>query len=235
MPDVGRFFNVDPLSEKYSYQSHYNFSENRVVDARELEGLEKVQINEGTKNLIIAVQGWDNENPDPGKTQVKPDANSFSSSLIKAYGSQEGTQVAVFGASVIPRTKDDISASIKAFREVSPDGKLVVVGHSLGGDNLVTVVNDNPDVKVDKLITLDISEPIGKADNSIPSNVVEAKNYYQTTNPAVGGTRIEASNGNTTTKITNVTTTNDTGHRNIDNKYRNNVVNDVKQIIPTNK
>ncbi|MCD1117462.1 hypothetical protein LO744_11385 [Chryseobacterium sp. C-17] len=45
MPDVGRFFNVDPLSEKYAYQSHYNFSENRVVDARELEGLEKVLIN----------------------------------------------------------------------------------------------------------------------------------------------------------------------------------------------
>ncbi|CAH0209854.1 hypothetical protein SRABI04_02199 [Chryseobacterium sp. Bi04] len=37
---MGRFFNVDPLSEKYAYQSHYNFSENRVVDGRELEGLE---------------------------------------------------------------------------------------------------------------------------------------------------------------------------------------------------
>ena len=40
MPDVGRFFNIDPLSEKYAYQSHYNFSENRVIDGRELEGLE---------------------------------------------------------------------------------------------------------------------------------------------------------------------------------------------------
>ncbi len=40
MPDVGRFFNVDPLSEKYAYQSHYNFSENRVVNSREIEGLE---------------------------------------------------------------------------------------------------------------------------------------------------------------------------------------------------
>ncbi|WP_343642339.1 HNH endonuclease [Chryseobacterium sp.] len=37
---MGRFFNVDPLSENYAYQSHYNFSENRVVDGRELEGLE---------------------------------------------------------------------------------------------------------------------------------------------------------------------------------------------------
>jgi RHS repeat-associated protein len=40
IPELGRFFNVDPLSEKYAYQSHYNFSENRVVDNVELEGLE---------------------------------------------------------------------------------------------------------------------------------------------------------------------------------------------------
>src|SRR5690606_719031 len=45
MPDIGRFFNPDPLSEKYPHQSHYVFSENRVVDGFELEGLEVVLIN----------------------------------------------------------------------------------------------------------------------------------------------------------------------------------------------
>jgi RHS repeat-associated protein len=40
MPDVGRFFNIDPLAEKYTYNSTYAFSENRVIDGRELEGLE---------------------------------------------------------------------------------------------------------------------------------------------------------------------------------------------------
>lgn len=54
---MGRFFNVDPLSEKYSYQSHYNFSENRVIDARELEGLEKVQVNEEKPILDRAKNG----------------------------------------------------------------------------------------------------------------------------------------------------------------------------------
>jgi RHS repeat-associated protein len=53
MPDVGRFFNIDPLSEKYAYQSHYNFAENRVIDGRELEGLEwsknTAPNNDGTK------------------------------------------------------------------------------------------------------------------------------------------------------------------------------------------
>lgn len=44
-PDIGRFFNVDPLAEKYVYNSPYAFSENRVINAVELEGLEAVLIN----------------------------------------------------------------------------------------------------------------------------------------------------------------------------------------------
>ncbi|WP_051190339.1 DUF6443 domain-containing protein [Kaistella palustris] len=40
MPDVGRFFNIDPVAEKYNTWSPYTFSGNRVIDARELEGLE---------------------------------------------------------------------------------------------------------------------------------------------------------------------------------------------------
>jgi RHS repeat-associated protein len=40
MPDIGRFFNVDPLAEKYYYNSPYAFSENKVTTHVELEGLE---------------------------------------------------------------------------------------------------------------------------------------------------------------------------------------------------
>ncbi|MEO0133106.1 MAG: hypothetical protein ABIK73_09315 [candidate division WOR-3 bacterium] len=39
-PGIGRFFNVDPIAEKYYYNSTYAFSENRVIDGKELEGLE---------------------------------------------------------------------------------------------------------------------------------------------------------------------------------------------------
>lgn len=39
-PRVGRFFAVDPLSHRYSWNSTYAFSENRVIDGVELEGLE---------------------------------------------------------------------------------------------------------------------------------------------------------------------------------------------------
>jgi RHS repeat-associated protein len=39
-PRLGRFFAVDPLAGKYPYNSTYAFSENRVIDGVELEGLE---------------------------------------------------------------------------------------------------------------------------------------------------------------------------------------------------
>jgi RHS repeat-associated protein len=43
-PEIGRFFNVDPLSEKYYYNSTYAFSENKVTSHIELEGLEGISI-----------------------------------------------------------------------------------------------------------------------------------------------------------------------------------------------
>lgn len=39
---LGRFFAVDPLAPEYPHNSPYAFSENRVIDAIELEGLEKL-------------------------------------------------------------------------------------------------------------------------------------------------------------------------------------------------
>jgi RHS repeat-associated protein len=40
-PRTGRFWSVDPLTKKYPYNSPYAFSENQVINAVELEGLEK--------------------------------------------------------------------------------------------------------------------------------------------------------------------------------------------------
>ena len=46
---IGRFMSVDPLAEKYAYNGVYNFSENRVVDNRELEGMEGVDFRQRLK------------------------------------------------------------------------------------------------------------------------------------------------------------------------------------------
>lgn len=42
MPEIGRFFNVDPLASDYVHNSTYAFSENKVTNHIELEGLEAV-------------------------------------------------------------------------------------------------------------------------------------------------------------------------------------------------
>ncbi len=45
-PRIGRFLSVDPLRNKYPYNSPYAFSENRVIDGIELEGLEYLNVND---------------------------------------------------------------------------------------------------------------------------------------------------------------------------------------------
>lgn len=58
-PQIGRFGSIDPLAAKYEYNSPYAFSENHVTGDIELEGLERVPINEdqplsGDPNSAIA-------------------------------------------------------------------------------------------------------------------------------------------------------------------------------------
>ena len=50
-PRVGRFFSVDPLSQKYPWYTPYQFSGNKVIWATELEGLEENYTNEGEKQI----------------------------------------------------------------------------------------------------------------------------------------------------------------------------------------
>jgi RHS repeat-associated protein len=64
-PRIGRFFAIDPLSAKYPWNSSYAFSENRVVDAIELEGLEYATLeyksNDGGKPVFVKIT-WNDVN-----------------------------------------------------------------------------------------------------------------------------------------------------------------------------
>lgn len=240
----GKIFNIDPLSEKYSYQSHYNFSENRVIDARELEGLEAVDFrkNDGYQNLVVVVQGWaGGEDTKPNKTQVQ-NVGGTSNPNFKGQGNLDltgigglvglansNTRVVVFDASQNENIKNDVKATISNFNKIHPDGFVSGVGHSLGGDNLVESVNENKSMKVDLLITLDILDSY--SDTGIPSNVSKAINYYQTKD-IYGGEKIEPTSDNKTSKILNLLAPNST-HRSIDNDLRDKVREVVKrELIP---
>lgn len=56
-PRLGRFFAIDPLSPKYPHNSPYAFSENVVIHAIELEGLEKVELSGLHSIANIGVSG----------------------------------------------------------------------------------------------------------------------------------------------------------------------------------
>ena len=242
MPDVGRFFTVDPLSEKYAYQSHYNFSENRVVDARELEGLEAVSFkkDDGYKNLVVVVQGWpDGIDTKPNHTQaqnrdftVVPNSGASGNLDLTGVGGLVGlansnTRVVVFDSSQNENTKNDLKSTISSFNKIHPNGMVATIGHSLGADNLVESVNENKKLKVDLMVTLDIMDSY--SDTKIPSNVSKAINYYQTKD-FFGGEKIEAKKDNKTSKIINVLAPKST-HRSIDNDLRDKVREVVKREL----
>jgi hypothetical protein len=54
----GRFFAVDPLAPEYPWNSPYAFSENRVIDGVELEGLEYVGVNAPIGSFAAESMAW---------------------------------------------------------------------------------------------------------------------------------------------------------------------------------
>jgi RHS repeat-associated protein len=235
---IGRFMSIDPLTEKYMDWTPYAFSGNRVVDSRELEGLEPVASRTGTKNLIIVNQGYGG-NPAAGATQAQNAGKTNSNIGVDYSGlgkissldnARNGTQVAVFASSEGNQTKDDIVSSINSFKSENKDGNVILVGHSLGADNMIEMVNENPSIKVDFMLTIDTADDYD--DDNIPSNVKSIVNYYVKNDgvfgSSIGGEKIEV-NDPSKTKGINVPV--NSTHTKIDNDYIQNFMNRINSFL----
>jgi RHS repeat-associated protein len=75
-PRVGRFFAVDPLQSKFVWNSPYAFSENRVIDGVELEGLE---VFFGTHGNQIEYESLEARNKDLNQARLEGYKNYFKS------------------------------------------------------------------------------------------------------------------------------------------------------------
>jgi hypothetical protein len=95
---------IDPLSEKYAYQSHYNFSENRVIDGFELEGLEVVLINP-TKSSSSEQQKAADQRIADGAKNIP---NSSTMITVTGHGSPRGMSNDVRGQKI--RTAGELNA-----------------------------------------------------------------------------------------------------------------------------
>ena len=207
---LGRFLSVDPLQTKFPSLTPYAFSGCSPIALVDLDGREPVETNPNTETLVILVAGYVAE-PFGGFTQVGNLLNYYqdryktalkngiswqveeATNYIQAYSNDgalqggilsvnpEKTVVGVFASSTGDITKNDIITSIKNFKRNNPNGKVVVVGHSAGGDNLIEIAKENKkDITFDLLITLDSkdAQKISVDDNNIYKNVKNAIGYY---------------------------------------------------------
>jgi RHS repeat-associated protein len=232
-PRLGRFLSVDPLQKKFPALSSYQFSGNNPIATIDLDGLEPAAINPGTQNLVLILQGYGGDPPD-NNTQASNAAKTIPGlGPDEALGSIVSTgpklQIVVYASSKSDNTKNDVLSTIKNFRSVNPDGKVIVIGHSGGGDNLIELAKDNRDVQFDLLITLDTQDPkiYGIDDNNVYKNVKNAINYYQTSE-AIGGETLDFKSKET--KGANILSPG-SNHRSIDNDQLNNVISDINNFI----
>ena len=111
-PRIGRFFAVDPLASKYPYNGPYNFSENRVIDGVELEGLEWENIrNENGTVVAISVVTNFNIQSTPQGISVDDYKNAMSKQFNETLQKSSGGQIKgtlLFDNSVNTKEKERI-------------------------------------------------------------------------------------------------------------------------------
>ncbi len=78
---LGRFLSVDPLMMKFPWNSTFAFCENRVIDSRELEGLESCNVNTGICGLIQTGNGYY-----PEAVLIKDGVNIHDNFSVKLWG-----------------------------------------------------------------------------------------------------------------------------------------------------
>ena len=132
-PRVGRFFAVDPLFKKYPHNGTYNFSENRVMDGVELEGLEVFLLNGTDMNTSKYMF-----NPDAIKQFERIGGNSKTDKGF-SWGNKGNYLNSRYGqrkkaAATLAKYIYEYRKTAIANGEISPDEPITLVGYSHGGN-----------------------------------------------------------------------------------------------------
>lgn len=238
-PSLGKFLSVDPLTKKYPELTPYQYASNRPIVAIDRDGMEAQDINPGIETLVIVVQGYGHE-PANGATQVdnagKTDKiNSRDNGLgwISADKLPAKSQVVTFASSPQKNTEEDVLKTVKDFKATNPSGKVILVGHSLGGYNVTNVTQETMDIKYDLVITVDPSgadyfNGAELASQDLYENVQKAINYRST--EVRGGTKGAIMDFSSKTEGANIVVPG-VGHTNIDNTMAPYIIGDIWRVI----
>jgi hypothetical protein len=241
---LGRFFAVDPLTFRYPNYSSYIFSGNRIMDCLELEGLEPADAIKGAEVLVIVVLGYSHE-PKKGETQYQNDSrkdvndNDISvgsrevglTSIESNFSSNEKTQIVVFSSAASEElTVKDIGITMHNFIETNPNGKIILVGHSMGADNIIVAAQNNEDVPIELLYSIDICDNFCAVDDdNIPSNVNFHINIIEN-GSNIGGEETEIMDPKKTIGFNHVAQEPNVSHKNVDNMYVKKVINRITRV-----
>jgi hypothetical protein len=219
-------------------------------DRRKLETLhnEVSYFNKNTENLIIVVQGANNPFTDAidyNKTQVdftkSRDIDGLG--LIEHKLNNSTTKVITYvGTHSYTLTPEDVYETVYYYRLFKPKGKIILVGHSVGGYGLTEVLDklNTNNVSVDLVIFLDNADKLhNNFDYKVKSNVKYlinftspkwADNFYFFTN--AGGV-VSRGLKNNVTNILNLKIPKTT-HTSIDNKIPNDISNIIYDYLKNN-
>jgi len=240
---IGRFMNVDPLAEKYNYWTPYAFSGNRLIDARELEGLEPVKVGKNEPYLIVTVNG----RAGGGSGDKIVNNNTLVMNLPSPYNQGDDglsmlgsmpydvsrARIINYAGSDSGITATHIAQTLKNYRENNPKGKIFLIGHSLGGKDALMAANMANKVTIDLLVTMEAASKEGGAlgsaySTSVGNNVLNLVNF----NSGKGGDYSGGGGvgvGNTNTNI--IKLPNGTNHTNMDNTLLPHLPTIINQII----
>ena len=214
---IGRFFNVDPLSEKYAYQSHYNFSENCVINSRELEGLEKVLAIFYTGGF----QGGAKTIPSSSQAGTAGKLFDYAASNAQGKGYEFKGAIIASGATNGP----SVSKGTDFIENNYEKGDIVITyGYSYGGDNAMELGSELNDKNIPVQLSMIVDSSDGIFKNStvktdVSENTKMAVNTYQTTpdpTTSARGEPLKPDNKNKTTVINTNLTSKTITHQNID-------------------
>ncbi|GCC53435.1 hypothetical protein SanaruYs_36790 [Chryseotalea sanaruensis] len=200
MPDIGRFFNVDPIAEDYYYNSPYAFSENKVVAHREIEGLEAQPINNELQKIENLVMPTVNEFTQSVNGVVKTIGDGLKSlwNSISPGGTGGGFTLSsedggVKGGSDQGVREGQGDGTLEVGHLVTPDTRNAAVNLVQGTEAETHVIQkattiQNVTDKTGKEVSLDVT--------AVKDTVIEGKNFnlYEVTLPSGKDTIIQRTN-----------------------------------------
>lgn len=226
----------------------FEFNDISVRQKYEINEYEVHLIKPTTENLIIIVQGANNPIKDVVKSnEIQVDKTSSRDydglGMVEKKISNNKNQVFTFvGTHTFNLTPEKIITIVNDFKLIKPNGKIILVGHSVGAYNIVQSLKEfkNLNINVDLVILIDsANKKNNHYDFIVEENVKTIINY---TSPkwsdnlkffTNSGGKVTLSKHNKKTDCVNIEIK-DVEHTTIDNKIMNLVIRDINNFLNKN-